>query len=163
MRIKRTDEEKQQIVEQVDALVAGGMTIKDAVQQVGADLSTYYRIKRVASPTSNHTPVMGLRFEVIGTEEAKALISTPRGGRFSELKENLLRELRGLTGNYAISFPAPADKKEAIAVQAACVHAIKMARLPFRVRYVRAKSLIVIVRTDSIKKEEEANAELVQR
>ena len=51
---RRTDEDRLEMLKAIEAQVAGGVTLKDAVKNVGISDQTYYQWKKAAAPADEH-------------------------------------------------------------------------------------------------------------
>lgn len=120
---------------------------KEYFKSVGVSSPTFYiwrkelRSKEVKSDVAG---AIGLEFNIIQEKEARQWTTQARSGRFMELKEGLLSQVRNLRRSQAITFMAPKDLKEVKSVHTCCSHALKKAGLPFQVFYSKTKGLFVV-------------------
>lgn len=158
MGVKRTPEERAELVAKVEKLVAEGWKIRKACENIGLAQPLYYTY-RAESRDQDTTPVKldgefaDLHFDVVSADEAKTWVPFRyMSGRFGAFKEGLIQQLKNLKRTEAISFPAPAnaDKKEITAINTACQSAVKRSGLDYAVRFSKMKHVFVIMRKNRL-------------
>lgn len=141
-----TEEEKQGFLSEF-RLWKG--TARSYIQHKGLPQRTFYgwlKCSNGSEPKKEAVAVpISLEFNVVQEREAQEWVTSHRFGRFMELKENLLSQLRSLRKNQAITFQAPKEEKEIKSVHHSCYAAIKKAGLPFQMNYSKSKNLFVVL------------------
>lgn len=149
---KYTDEEKRAVLNQVDAMIADGVPRLKAYRNAGVSDVTYYAYRRkfggglrLVDGPRKEEPVTGMQFSVVNADEAARWIVGNYNSRFSAMTDALCLQLAGLRKSEALSFQVPekADNKEIQNIITSAKRAVKIARLPWKMRYARKKNVIV--------------------
>jgi hypothetical protein len=153
-------EKCKEVIKQIDDVRAGGLTIAQASEKLGLEGTIYYRAKNILEGKPKRIgPVEQMKtsvFEVAKAEDAKVWVTAHRSGRFMEMKEQLLTQVRTLRKTEALHFPVDANnKKEVNAIVSACANALRKADLPWAVRFSALKKSVVILHQDTLAKRQQ--------
>lgn len=146
-----------EVIRQIDEIRAGGLSVVAASEKLGINPSGYYDAKNLVEGKPLRPPIVSetaqvksSMFQIAKAEEARDWVSQHRSGRFMEIKEQLVVQIRTLRKTEALHFPVDiTNKKELTALLNACKNALKNAELTWAVRYSASKQSIVILHQDN--------------